>query len=350
MREEKIDITIVSQDDLIQSGCFNIPEAIDIVESAFLARATNNIIFPDKVSVVFDEKSQNRINCLPAGSFQENVYGMKWVSVFPGNPQLYGIQNVSAVILLSDLRTGFPKAFMEGTLCSNLRTAATSAVAAKYLARNDVKTIGFIGAGEQAKSHLMTLMSVRPNIEVCKVASRSSASEQKFIEQMSRLYPQVNFIPCQSTYKSAVEDADIIVTAISGQEMILQAQWIKSGALYCHVGGLEDAYDVPMKASKIVCDDWEVVKHRTQTISRMYKENLLTDKNIYCNLHQLVSRELVGRESNDEFIYFNTVGMSFVDVLLANHMFSKVSKMALGQKITLQSKEMFEVEKKLIVV
>ena len=76
---------------------------------------------------------------------------MKWVSVFPPNPEKYGAQNLSAVIILSEIEKGFPLAFMEGTLCSNLRVGAMGGVAAKYLARPDSKRIGFIGAGEQAK-------------------------------------------------------------------------------------------------------------------------------------------------------------------------------------------------------
>lgn len=274
---------------------------------------------------------------------------MKWVSVFPENPYQYGVQNVSAVIVLSELRYGFPKAFMEGTLCSNLRTAATSAVAAKFLAKKDAQTIGFVGAGEQAKTHLMAMLNVRPTLSVCKVASRTSESENKFIEQMSRLYPHINFIACNTQYQDAVSNSDIIVTAISGQQKILQADWIKQGAFYAHVAGLEDDYAVPLLASKIVCDDWEIVKHRTQTISRMYKEGLLQDENIYCNLHQLVSGEKIGRENDGEFIYFNTVGMSFVDILLANEMYKKVKNAHLGTYITLQSKSMFDIDAQYII-
>ncbi len=342
-------IHIITQNDLVNAGCFNISETIQIVEEAFMKRALGEIIFPNKVSVIFDEQSQNRINCLPAGCRKDSVYGMKWVSVFPENPQKHGVQNLSAVILLSELGTGFPKAFMEGTLCSNLRTAATSAVAAKYLSREDSTTIGFIGAGEQAKTHLMTMLSVRPSLKICKVSSRTVQTELRFIEQMSKLYPNVQFIACNTSYEQAATDADIIVTAISGQERLLQARWIKEGALYCHVGGLEDDYSVPQKASKIVCDDWDVVKHRTQTISRMYKEGLLHDKNIYCNLHQLVNGMKKGRENDKEFIYFNTVGMSFVDIVLANHMFNKVIQKNLGQKIVLQDENMFDISKDKII-
>ena len=347
--KDELAVTIITEDDLVKAGCFNVPEAIAITENAFKKRIEGSVVFPDKVSVIFEQKSQNRINCLPAGLVRDNVYGMKWVSVFPGNPHKYGLQNLSAVIVLSELQHGFPKAFMEGTLCSNLRTAATSAVAAKYLAKKDSKVIGFIGAGAQAKSHLMAMLSVFPSIKECKVSSRTSQTEQRFISQMKRLYPQVKFIACNSSFEKAARNSDIIVTAISGQEKLLQGEWISSGTFYCHVGGLEDDFSVPRKASKIVCDEWRVVKHRTQTISQMYQQGLLNDEDIYADLMEIIAGDKPGRENDDEFIYFNTVGMSYVDVMLANHMYKKVIAEGLGHKAIMQEKSMFDVDEKYII-
>ncbi len=348
MPEAKLSVKIITQRDLLLAGCFDIPESLKVVEDALRKHAEGKVIFPDKISVIFDEASQNRINCLPAAIVDENVYGMKWVSVFPGNPYLYGLQNVSAVILLSELQHGFPKAFMEGTLCSNIRTAAMSAIAARHLAPANARSIAFIGAGEQAKAHLMVMKAAMPTLRECRVASRTRGSEHKFIKTLAAFYPEVHFIPCNSNYQSAVQGADIIVTAISGQETILQADWIKEGALYCHTGGLEDAFDVPRKASKIVCDNWEVVKHRTQTISRMFKAGELADSDIYANLEDIVIGKKAGRTSPEEFIYFNTVGLSYVDVMLANHMYQKVIAQGLGLDMEMQRHSMFDAPRHLM--
>jgi len=340
----KISIKIITQQDIINAGGVDIPNAIRVAEKSMKKYYEKRIVFPDKVSVIFDEKSQSRINCLPAGVLDENVYGMKWVSVFPENPEKFGLQNLSATILLSELEHGFPIAFMEGTICSNLRTAAVGAIAAKYLAKKDSKTIGFIGSGEQAKTHFLSIMSVMPNIEKCYVSSKLASSESSFISQMSKFYPNIDFISCNSNYEMAAVKSDIIVTAISGQEPILKAKWIKKGAFYCHVGGWEDEYQVPLKADKIVCDDWNVVKHRTQTISRMYKEGLLKDSNIYADLYEIVNKLKVGRQSDDEFIYFNAVGLSYVDIALANNIYKKVLAKNLGKDVIMQDKNMFDID------
>ena len=69
--------------------------------------------------------------------------------------------------------------------------------------------------------------------------------------------------------------------------------------------GWEDEYGVAQKADKIVCDDWEVVKHRSQTLCRMYKDGLLKDSDIYANLSELIAGTKPGRENDNEFIYFS---------------------------------------------
>lgn len=336
MINNDMNVKIITMDDLLAAGCYDYEKALPVVENAFVKYANGDVIFPDKISVVFNQEIQNRINCLPAAILSENVYGMKWVSVFPDNPKKFNKPNLTAVYLLSELTTGFPIAFMEGSLCSNMRTASVGAIAAKYLSRKNSETIGFIGAGEQARSHFLAFMKVLPNIKVCKISSRTSKTVEDFIEKVSKEYPNVEFINCGNNYEKAATDTDVIVTAISGQEKILRASWIKKGAFYCHVAGLEDEFDVALKANKIVCDNWEMVKHRTQTISQMYKAGILNDNDIHSDLHKIITGHAVGRENDDEFIYFNSVGMSFVDTALANWMYKNTTKQNIGSQVKLK--------------
>lgn len=335
-------IKILSQKDLVNAGCMNMEDIIQICEKALLEYTKGRMIFPSKVSVIFDEKSQSRINCLPAAILRDQVYGMKWVSVFPDNPHLHNKPNLSAVVILSELETGYPKALLEGSMITSFRTAAVGAIAAKYLAKRDSKTIGIIGAGEIGKAHLLAMKSVLPELKVCKVASRTKNSEEKFIYQMKKICPDIDFISCNTICKEAAIDADVIVTAISGQEKLLQSEWIKNGAFYCHAAGLEDDFSVAKKASKIVCDDWEVVKHRTQTISQMYQLGLLYDEDIYANLYELIDGSKIGRENDQEFIYFNSVGLSYIDVMIADWMYNCAKNKGIGYDFEMKDKSIFD--------
>ncbi len=307
----------------------NLSDAISIIEDAFQKKQNGEILLPDKISVVFDEKTQNRINCMPGALLTDKLYGVKWVAVFPENPK-EGFSNVTGTMILSELDYGHTLSVMDAGYLTAVRTAAMGATAAKYLARDDVETVGFIGAGQQARRHLDLLRIARPDLRTCYVSSFPDGSVENFIEEEKKLHPDMEFINCQDDYETAVKDADIIVTAISGQEPILKADWIKKGAFYIHVAGWEDEYAVPRIASKIICDDWGCIKHRTQTISRMYKEGLLKDDDIYGNLDEIVCGKKKARESNAEFIYFCSVGLAYIDVSFAKYVYEKAIELRLG--------------------
>jgi len=342
MASHCLGFTYLSQEDLLDAGCFDIRMAIEVSEKAMLDFEDHRIMFPEKIVQIFDQVTQNRINCLPATLMNEKICGAKWVSVFPHNPKKYDVQNLSAIFILSEIEKGFPVAVMDGTLASNLRVAAMGGIAAKHLARQNSESIGFIGAGEQAKMHLLAMKVVRPSLKECRVAAKSAAEEEQFIAELSPILPDMTFIGANTITRDAMVGADILVTATSAQGPLLKAEWMKPGAFYSHVGGWEDEYEVAQQCDKIVCDDWETVIHRTQTLSRMYKEGLLSHNDIHADLHELVSNHKPGRESEDERIYFNAVGLSYVDVALAQAMFKRAESSHIGIKLTLQETMVFQ--------
>lgn len=134
MNKHTIKYLSLSQEDLVNAGAFDLKLAIDEVRKSLIRFKSGRILFPDKIVQIFNEKTQERINCLPATLINEQVCGVKWVSVFPDNPTKFGIQNLAAIIILSDIVNGHPLCVMDGTLCSNMRVAATGAAAADVLA------------------------------------------------------------------------------------------------------------------------------------------------------------------------------------------------------------------------
>lgn len=307
----------------------NIETTIDVVEYAFRCKSNNDIYLPDKISHIFDESTQNRINCMPGALLTDELYGVKWVAVFPENTK-EGYRNVTGTTILSELTHGHTLSIMDSGYLTDLRTAAVGATAAKYLSKKNSEIIGFIGAGQQARRHLDAVMAVRPSIKKCFVSSRTDVTVKSFIKEEKIIHPEVEFFDCGCDYEKAVRKADIIVTAISGQCDILKAAWIKDGAFYIHVAGWEDEYAVAKKASKIVCDEWENIKHRTQTISRMYKEGILEDRDIHGNLVDVINGKIAGRENDKEFIYFCSVGLAYIDVAFAKYVYEEARKRNYG--------------------
>lgn len=342
MKSHEITFTYFSQEDLLRAGCFDMKMAMQAAERAMLAFKRGDIIFPDKIVQIFNKETQERINCLPATLLTEKICGVKWVSAFPPNPVKYGVQNITAVFILSEIEKGLPVAVMEGTLCSNLRVGAMGGIAAKYLAKEDCRVIGFIGSGEQAKMHLISMKTARPSIEECRVSAKTVDEEEQFISEMKSVFPAMKFVSAQTDHETAMDGADILVTATSAQAPLLKAAWMKPGAFYSHIGGWEDEYAVAKQCEKIVCDDWNTVKHRTQTLSRMYKDGELNDSDIYANLVDLVAGDKNGRENDLERTYFNAVGLAYVDVSIAFSIYQRAAEAGAGQSMTLQESMIFQ--------
>lgn len=342
MRQHDIRCEYFSQESLLRAGCLDMRMAMEAAERVIRAFREGDILFPEKIVQIFNDQTQQRINCLPATFKSEGICGVKWVSVFPENPVKHGVQNLTAVVILSEIERGFPIAFMEGTLCSNMRVGAMGGLAAKYLAREDSTTIGFVGAGEQAKMHLIAMKTVLPSLRQCNIAAKEAHEEEEFVSQMAPILNDMEFNGTGTDLEAAVNGADIIVTATSAQAPLLKAAWMKTGAFYSHVGGWEDEYAVAKRCHKIVCDDWETVKHRTQTLSRMYRDGELSDSDIHANLSDLVVGNKPGRERPDECIYFNAVGLAYVDIAIAYAMYKRARKAGMGQELTIQEEMIFE--------
>lgn len=321
----KLNVKLISMEDIVSAKCCNVSQVIQVIEKVLLDYKNGFVLLPEKTSQIFNDETQDRINCMPSTLLKEKICGVKWVSVFPENPCKYSSQNVSGVIVLSELKQGFPIAIMDGTLITALRTACVGAIGAKYLARQNSHIYGSIGSGEQAKAHFIAMKEVFPQIDTCYVASRTEKSEKRFVDTMKSRYHDVSFVTCDSDYNKAASNADILVTAVSCQKPLLKAAAIKPGTFYCHVGGWEDEYEVPRKADKIVCDDWNSLKHRgSPTIARMYEAGLLLDEDIYSSLADIIDGTKKGRETDEEFIYFNSIGLSFVDISVAYSFYKKI--------------------------
>lgn len=186
-----LNVKLISMEDIMAAKCCDIQEVIRVIEEVLVDYKNGGVMLPDKISQIFNLETQDRINCMPSTLMKDGVCGVKWVSVFPENPHKFSSQNVSGVIILSELEQGFPIAVMDGTLITALRTACMGAIGAKYLARQDSHIYGTIGSGEQAKAHFVAIKQMFPQIDTCYVASRSGKGENQFIAIMKKKYPDV---------------------------------------------------------------------------------------------------------------------------------------------------------------
>jgi N-[(2S)-2-amino-2-carboxyethyl]-L-glutamate dehydrogenase len=326
----------LSHNDLLNSQCSEPEWALSIVSKAIQDYQEDLVYFPTKTVQTIETKHKNRINCLPAVSFARGVAGVKWVSVFPSNPGQHQLKNLTALILLSEINTGMPLALLDGTLCSNMRTAAVSTLAAMKLACATPQQLVIFGAGEQAMMNLIFLKHAFPSLRTCCIYTRTSESAERFISKMSVTCTDIELITANTSNTAPVKAADIIVTATSSQGPHLKAEWLKAGVFYSHIGGWEDEFEVALHCDKIVCDNWEHVKQGSQTLAKMYAEGLISDQDIYADLPELITQLKSGRSTENERIYFNAIGLSYADISLAHAMYERAVHQGYGQALPLE--------------
>ncbi|MEJ8766084.1 ornithine cyclodeaminase family protein [Oceanobacillus sp. HCA-5259] len=332
-------VLFLNQEDVKKCGGEDMSLAIEVMESVFSLHQKEDYVLPNKSVLrwgdIDSETTRGRVNSMPAsigGEFQS--VGIKWISSSPTNPDKYGLPRASGIIILNDYETLFPKAIMDGMLLSAMRTGANSGVAAKYLAREDSKVLGLIGAGAQNKTQLMAMKSVLKNLTEVKINDLNKERAHLFAEEMNE---KVNLpIKVVDTAEEAVRGSDVFITATVSKTPIVKYEWIDKGSLYLHVGSHECEYEVIEKADKIVVDDWEELKHRgVETISLMYAEGEFNESRIDAQLGEIVNNIKHGRMNNDEFIYFNSVGMGIQDVALASVVYEKAVEKKIGKQLNM---------------
>ena len=176
-----------------------------------------------------------------------DVMGVKTVTFYPGNAEL-GLHTHMAVIELLRRSTGEPLAVMDGRLITEMRTAAVSAVALDALTAKKPLSLGILGSGVQARSHIRALRLVRPEIKEIRVWSRTTAHAQKLADETGARVV-------------AIEEAaasDVVLTVTSSPHPVLEGRWLKPDALVLAVGAtgasLRELDDEAMQSSHVVAE------------------------------------------------------------------------------------------------
>ena len=331
----KVDILFLNNKDMEELGCGDMPSVIHDVERAYILTEQGDVLVPGKCVMRWgsspeDENTLGRINCMPGYIGGEyNMAGIKWIGSGPMNYKK-GLPRASVTVILNDPDTKLPVCVADGTEVSAKRTGASGGVAMKLLSRQDSKVMTICGAGAQGRTQLEAALTVRPGINKVYVYDIRPESSQRFVEESKAKYPNVEFIAVDDPAK-AVPESDITVCVTLANEPIVQADWLKKGCLLMNMADYEVTYDCVKKASKIVVDNWDTIKHRMiSTVALMWKDGLIKDEDITGQLGQLLLGTKPSRENDDEIIYFNAVGTGILDLAVTTRCYRKALELGKG--------------------
>jgi alanine dehydrogenase len=302
----------------------NIGDVIGVVESAFKDYTEGKGEMPSKVYLTVKDGD---FRAMPASL--PGAAGMKWVSVHTENPAK-GLPTVMAVLILNDADTGYPLVIMDASETTALRTAATSTIASKYLARKDLKTLGIVGAGYQAYHHIKAHCELFKFQEIM-VSDISPKATGRLIDSLPNL-------PLRACSLEETVKADIVCTLTPAHQPVVLNKWLKPGTHINAVGadaeGKEELEPSILIEARVVVDDLRQAIHAGE-INVPVSTGIYKKEQIFATLGEIIAGYKQGRTNNEMITVFDSTGLAIEDIAVAGLVYEKARQHGAGVSLNL---------------
>ena len=285
-------------------------ELIDAIERMFRSNCVTPVRHHHDVAV--PGEADATLLLMPAWVPGDYI-GVKLVSVFPDN-HLRGLPAIFGSYILSSGKTGKMLAVVDGGELTARRTAATSALAARYLAREDASDLLVVGTGRLSLNLIQAHSAVRP-ISRISIWGRNPANAQRTAEDARALGLAVSV---STDLESAVRTADIISCATLSHEPLVHGAWLKPGAHLDLIGAfkptMRESDDEAVRRASVFVDTRAGAMSEAGDILQPLKAGIITEADIRADLFDLAVARHAGRTSAEEITLFKSVGAALEDL------------------------------------
>jgi ornithine cyclodeaminase/alanine dehydrogenase len=310
----------------VESLGISMAEIVAIVEDVFREKGAGRTQMPPKIDL--HPSGDGFIHAMPGYLPARAAAGMKWISGFPVNRER-GLPYISGMIVLNDPATGLPVSVMDATWITAMRTGAATAVAAKYLARPDSRSVGIVACGVQGRSNLEALTCAFALERVIAYDVSRDAAE-RFVEEARERFGLAADVAHE--LRDAVA-ADIVVTSgpIRRQpNPTLPAGWLRPGAFACPLDF--DSYwrgDALNEAHKLATDDIPQMEHFRRL--GFFRDT----PPAYADLGEIVAGTKPGRETDEEITISMNLGLALEDVAVGAAVLDTARERGVGVELEL---------------
>ena len=299
-------IPYLSEKDLVDLN-ITTSDVINSIESAIHGAGKGSVWSAPKAVIIPPENGRYMMAALAAMD-NPSFLAVKTVVLNPANPAK-GLPQINGLVAMLNSKTGLPVAILDGNWVTAVRTAGLSAVAAKYLANHNSESIGFVGCGVQAHSHLNAFAEMFP-LKHIKIFGRGQVNITKLTNAAEKLGLSVEI---SDSGQQAIENVDLIVTSItatSGCDPFLNADGLKQGAFATITDlGVPWHRDSFAALDSVVIDD---VEQETALPNKLCNPSVVNG-----DLAGLVLGEFPGRSSVTERSAFLFRGHALGDLALS---------------------------------
>ena len=314
---------------LHDSGTVTMADYVDAVEAAYRDQGLGEFQILPRQNFWVERPGQAKPASLKVGGGLLKNVGVMGCSMYSTG---YGGSMNLWITLYSAVHGGV-EAILHGGGIGPMKTGATAAVAAKYMARPEASTAAIIGTGDQARTQLMGLMVVRP-LKTVRVHSRKAENRDAYIAWARGKFPQLTVQPTTSA-QAAVEGADIVVTVTNSKTPVIESGWIATGAHCAFIGAhypeQREVDGAVLKRGRIVVDDLDQAFHEKGEILMPLKAGEITRDIVLGDIGSVITGKLKPRRSDSDITMFLSGGTA-LEYMGASAMLARKAKQAgLGQ-------------------
>ncbi|HEY2706675.1 MAG TPA: ornithine cyclodeaminase family protein [Caulobacteraceae bacterium] len=266
---------------------------------------------------------------MPGYLAEPECFGIKLLSLFPGNPAA-GLSSHLGLVLLFEPEHGQPVAMLDAAELTAIRTAAVSGLATQLLAREDAGDLAILGSGEQAHSHLAAMRAVR-QVRRVRVWSRNPDHAKSFAEAEQ--------IEAVASAEAAVTGADIVCTVTGAADPILQGDWIAPGAHVNAVGASRIASaevdTAAVAKARYFVDFRESALNEAGELKCAIDAGAVTLAHIAGEIGEVASGAVAGRQHAEQITLFKSLGIAAEDLAAAHYVLEAARARGVGQVVEL---------------
>jgi ornithine cyclodeaminase/alanine dehydrogenase-like protein (mu-crystallin family) len=296
-------------------------ECIDAVEKAFRRQGQGKIPSPGTLGI---RTQSGSLHVKAAYLTSAKAYIVAKLNTnFPRNHERFGLPTIQGVIILYDAENGRPLAVLDSMEITVKRTAAATAVAAKYLARTNSSVATICGCGAQGSAQIRALSLTLPLTKVFAFDVDPKTSLH-FAAKLSR-ESEIDTEPVISL-ADAIQSSDVVVTCTPASEFFVQKENIAAGTFIAAVGA-DDSHKQEIdpaliSSAKVVADNLEQVCAIGET-HHAIAAGLMRKEDIYAELSEIVAGRRPGRTNDDEITIFDSTGVAIEDAAAATLVYEK---------------------------
>jgi ornithine cyclodeaminase/alanine dehydrogenase len=311
----------------------SIEESIAAVERVFQLYGEGKTQPPGILGVHADDGAFH----IKAGllKLDRSFFAAKINANFPQNVNRFGLPLIQGAVFLADAQNGYPLAIMDSMEITIRRTGASTAVAAKYLARPDSKSILICGCGNQGRVSIQALSKIF-TVQHVFAYDIDGTQAERFANELS---DELNIaVETTSDLGEAMKRSDICVTCTPSNRFFLKQDYVQPGTFVAAVGAdsetKQELEPVLLAQNKTVVDIFE----QCASIGELHHaiaSALMTEQSVHAELGEIVAGIKPGRTSSDEIIIFDSTGMALQDVITAATVYKKAVDTGIGRIVDL---------------